>query len=435
MATRRSSHGSSPNAGAAGATSPQARAAAYGDRLSQLENDMAEMRDGTIKNVLEKLRLLSFEIEEINRRFGTVDHTGNTFDDLRARVNYYSNEMADLRRQVERGSASMPPQNQQAGTFPIPMYSGERNSLPRFLKLFYSWALSHRSEDALSYSRPVIMTSKKSRSKLEGEYGRRDVERSMIVWSALTKAVEKDKTIADIVVGAKARPEAWKILNSMVEDDNSNRAREMAKKQFKELSMNDDESMKEYIARAKSPALNIKYHNVEVTDQESSRRVLNGLPPSNAPEKRNFALKTDFSLAELEGGLVRVEELNRSSDGTDGSHALAAGFKARSGGRSGGRRGHNGGGRGKRDGKGRPPNQWQPQHQPRHQRKQQPAHQPQQQQYQPRHQREQQYQQRHQQYQQQEPQQQYQRYHPTSAAAARTAFRGMGSITRLFQVW
>ena len=59
---------------------------------------MAEMRDDTIKDVLEKLRLLSFETEEINRRFGTADHTGNTFDDLRARVDYYSKEMADLRR-------------------------------------------------------------------------------------------------------------------------------------------------------------------------------------------------------------------------------------------------------------------------------------------------------------------------------------------------
>ena len=188
----------------------------------------------------------------------------------------------------------------------------------------------------------------------------------------------------------------------MVEDDNSDRARELVRKQFEELSMNDDESMKEYIARAKSLALTVKYDDIEVTDQEISRRVLNSLLPSNAPEKRNVALKTDFSLAELEDGLVRVEELNRSPDGTDGNHALADGFKARSGRRSGGREGHNGGGRGKRDGKGRPPNQRQPQqqqYQPQHQREQQPAHQ-------------QQYQQRHQQYQQQEPQQQYQRYQP-----------------------
>ena len=87
----------------------------------------------------------------------------------------------------------MPPQNQQAGTdgFPIPVYSGERNDMSSFLKLFYTWALLHKSEDALSYSGPVIMTSKKSRSELKEEYGRRDVEQSLVAWSALTKAVEK----------------------------------------------------------------------------------------------------------------------------------------------------------------------------------------------------------------------------------------------------
>ena len=172
----------------------------------------------------------------------------------------------------------------------------------------------------------------------------------------------------------------------MVENENSAKATELAKKQFEDLSMNDAESMKEYIARAKSLALNIKYHDIEVTEQEISRRVLNGLPPLYAPENINFALKTKISLAELVGGLVRVEELNRSSDGTDGSHALAADLKIRSGGRSGGRGGHNGGGRGKRDGEGRLPSQRQPQHQPRHQREQQPVHHPQQQQYRPRHQ-------------------------------------------------
>ena len=391
MAVRRSSQGSSPKAGA---TSPQARAAAYSDRLSQLENDMAEIRDGTIKEVLEKLRLLSYEIEEINRRFDTVDRTGDTLDNFRVRVDCYEIEMADFRRQVERGSAPVPSQNQQAGTdrFPIPMYSGERNRLSRFLKHFYTWALFSQSEDALSHSCPVIMTGDKPRRELEREYGRHIVAQSLTVWNGLTKAVAKDKSIADIVVRAKAPSEAWKIPKIMVEDESSDRAKEQAKENFEGLSMDDAESMKEYIARAKLLVLNVQYHNIEVSDQEISRRVLNRLPPSYAPEKRNFALKTDFSLAELEGGLVRVEELYRSSDGTDGGHALAAVFKARSGGRGGGRGGHNGGGRGKRDGKGRPPNQRQPQHQPWHQRKEQRAHQPQQQQYQPRHQREQQYQ-------------------------------------------
>ena len=90
MAVRRSP-GSGPKDGA---TSPQARAAAFGDRLSQLEKDMAEIRDGTMKDVLVKLQIVSDEIEEINRRFGTVDRTGNR----------YESDLADLRRQVERGS-------------------------------------------------------------------------------------------------------------------------------------------------------------------------------------------------------------------------------------------------------------------------------------------------------------------------------------------
>ena len=153
--------------------------------------------------------------------------------------------MVELRGQVELGSAPSPPLNQQAGNdrFPIPMYSGERGTLSRFLKLFYTWALSNKSEDALNHSRAVIMTTKKSRSELEVEYGR-NVEQSLVVWSALTKAVEKDKTIADIVVGDKAPSEAWKISNSMVEDDSSERSRKQTKKNFEGLSMDDAESMK-----------------------------------------------------------------------------------------------------------------------------------------------------------------------------------------------
>ena len=88
------------------------------------------------------------------------------------------------------------------------MYSGEHSSLSRFLKLFYTWTLLYKSEDALNHSRSVIMTTKKSRSELEVEYGRRNVEQSLLVWSTLTKAVEEDKTIAEIVVEAKAPSEA-----------------------------------------------------------------------------------------------------------------------------------------------------------------------------------------------------------------------------------
>ena len=57
---------------------------------------------------------------------------------------------------------------------------------------------------------------------------------SLIVWN---KAAEKDKTIADIVVGAKAPPSARNILKSMVDDNSSETTKEQAEKKIEELSV------------------------------------------------------------------------------------------------------------------------------------------------------------------------------------------------------
>ena len=52
----------------------------------------------------------------------------------------------------------------------------------------------------------------------------------------------------------------------MVDDDDSEMAKEQAKKNFEELSMNDTESVKEYIARAKSLSLNVHHRGIEITE-------------------------------------------------------------------------------------------------------------------------------------------------------------------------
>ena len=52
--------------------------------------------------------------------------------------------------------------------------------------------------------------------------------------------------------------------------------------------MNDAESRTEYIARAKSLALNVKYPDIKVTEQEISRRVLNELPPRMLPRRETL---------------------------------------------------------------------------------------------------------------------------------------------------
>ena len=111
------------------------------------------------------------------------------------------------------------------------------------------------------------------------------------------KNSRKDKTIANIVVvGASAPSEAWKILKSNVDDDRSERAKKKANKNIEEIRYGQCEIYEEYIARAKSLALILKYHGIKVPEQEKSRRVLIGLPPAYAPKKwkRNFALKADL---------------------------------------------------------------------------------------------------------------------------------------------
>ena len=99
---------------------------------------MAEIRDGTITDVPKKLERLRYDIGEINRRFDVFACTSETLDDLRLKVDRHEAEMAELRRQVELGSALYPSLNQQAGhdKFTIPIYSGQRSTLPRFLKTF-----------------------------------------------------------------------------------------------------------------------------------------------------------------------------------------------------------------------------------------------------------------------------------------------------------
>ena len=95
-------------------------APASSDMLSQLDKQTAEIRDGAIKDVLDKLRRLSCKIEEINTRFDSFDRTGGTLDDFRVKVNRHEAEMVELRRQVELGSAPSPLLNQQAGNDKTP---------------------------------------------------------------------------------------------------------------------------------------------------------------------------------------------------------------------------------------------------------------------------------------------------------------------------
>lgn len=102
------------------------------------------------------------------------------------------------------------------------------------------------------------------------------------------------------------------------------------KKEFDQFAMIVGEFIREYVARAKGLAIAVRYHGVVINDEEICRRILTSLPP-------NMLLGWIIPLSELEHALVKVEELQKRPDGSDG-HALAAGFKSKNqGGRDRGR--------------------------------------------------------------------------------------------------
>ena len=118
-----------------GATNPSAPAPAHNHRFLQLVKQIADIRD-----MLEELRRLGYEMENINGRIDSLARQGETLDDLPVKVYRHKAEIIELRKQDEKGSAPSSPLIQLAGKdrFPIPIYSEESSTLSKFLKLFYT---------------------------------------------------------------------------------------------------------------------------------------------------------------------------------------------------------------------------------------------------------------------------------------------------------
>lgn len=72
------------------------------------------------------------------------------------------------------------------------------------------------------------MRSQKLREKLYDQYGREIVDRSLSVWNALNKATERDNSLSGMERRAKSPSDAWTLLKSIVESDDSTTARENA---------------------------------------------------------------------------------------------------------------------------------------------------------------------------------------------------------------
>lgn len=92
----------------------------------------------------------------------------------------------------------------------------------------------------------------------------------------------------------------------MVENENSDSAKDNSNKNFETMAIMVGEPAREYIARVKGLTNAVKYHRVELANIKVCRRMLNGLPSALNFVREGFALKAGYSLIELERALINA---------------------------------------------------------------------------------------------------------------------------------
>ena len=119
------SQGSDPRSGAINFPAPApASSTTPSMKFTQLECQLAEIRDSTIRDVQQELRRLKYGIREINMRFDGFTFTYETLDHLRVRVDRHEVEL--VQKQGRVSFAPAPSSNQQPGNdrSPIPIILG-----------------------------------------------------------------------------------------------------------------------------------------------------------------------------------------------------------------------------------------------------------------------------------------------------------------------
>lgn len=111
------------------------------------------------------------------------------------------------------------------------------------------------------------------------------VETSLCVWDALNNAVERDRSISDIVMNSKAPSQAWIVLTSMIEDEHSNHARENAENEVESFDM---------IARIKGLARAVEYHGEDVVEKENLPSISEWSSLLDALRSQGICLEIQF---------------------------------------------------------------------------------------------------------------------------------------------
>ncbi|CAM9590510.1 unnamed protein product [Ascophyllum nodosum] len=264
----------------------------------------------------------------------------------------------------------------------IPELRGREN-LGTFLERFRTWACLSGCDSALD-SDTAVNTTGTSRAELEGLHEHSLVENSLKAWLALTKALEKEEEIMEMVMGIGSPSEAWRTLTKIA-SATQEEAYDRAKREFESLGIGVNEPVAEYFARVHVILMKLARHQVTPPAHEIQRAVLGGLTPRFPREVCLYVMQGELDLKELENGITRAESFESDQERWRASaHALAVAHAG--GGRTGAGGGARGRGRhGRRstkrhdDGRGRNQQQGHPQQMHPGQQQQPPPWQPQQQ--------------------------------------------------------
>ena len=131
------------------------------------------------------------------------------FLELQSMVGRYEAEIAGLRQaRLNTPSPNLSRGPVEGSKLPVPIYSGDRSTLPNFLKLFETCTLARDAENVLVTSEPIRVVGKE-RVALDNAHGREKVNQSIAVWTGLVKGIERDQTLLDMAIIAGSPSEAW----------------------------------------------------------------------------------------------------------------------------------------------------------------------------------------------------------------------------------
>ena len=144
-----------------------------------------------------------------------------------------------------------------------------------------------------------------------------------------------------MVMGIGFPSEAWRALTKTVAETRE-AAYGRGKREFELLKIGISETVTKYFTRVHVVLTKLMRHQVTIPAREIKCRVVRGITPRFPDEIREYTVKYDFDLKDLNAGLVRVESFQPDQERRDASaHALAVAHTG--GGRAGARGGARGG--------------------------------------------------------------------------------------------